>query len=126
MSLKPSITVVLANRPRLFRELLHHALKTASAKFQVVEVGDGMPTAAVLREAQWLIVDDDMIPATTELTKSLPGLGVLSLDGRGGRVRVVASNRNRDQQSLSDAPTLSQLIQLLSQEEAVADANGVS
>jgi hypothetical protein len=124
MSLKPPITVVLANRPRLFRELLHHALKTDPAGFHVIEAADGIPAASALRDAHWLIVDEDMLPTTKELTKSLQGLGVLAVDGRGGRVKLITPAPSQGQR-LSDAPTLSQLIQLLSQEEVIVDADGV-
>jgi hypothetical protein len=126
MNIKPSITVVLANRPRLFRELLQHALRTASQKFHVVEATNGMPTTAVLRDAHWLVVDEEMAAEAVKLATTHSRLGILALDGRVGRVRLVAPSNHGDKPQYSEVPTLSELIQLLSQEHLVADANGVS
>jgi hypothetical protein len=125
-SITPSITVVLANRPRLFRELLQHALRTASRKFHVVEATNGMPTTAVLRDAHWLIVDEEMAAEANKLASAHSHLGVLALDGRGGRMHVLALSEQAGQPEFSEVPTLSELIRLLSQEHLVADANGVS
>jgi len=116
MSNQSSVTVVLANRPRLFRELLQHALKTVSPQFRVVEAADAMLSPSVLRDAHWLIVDEDSATDTSKMLAANPNLGILALEGRGSRARVLAPANQRSNQSISEVPTLSQLFGLLSQE----------
>jgi hypothetical protein len=111
-----TVTVVLANRPRLFRELLQHALNTASPKFEVIEVADSAPAASILREADWVVVDEDSATTVAKMSASHPHLGILALEGRGSRARVLAPPGHADDwQQLSDVPTLSNLFDLLSQ-----------
>jgi hypothetical protein len=111
-----TVTVVLANRPRLFRELLQHALNTASPKFEVIEVADSAPAASILREADWVVVDEDSATTVAKMSASYPHLGILALEGRGSRARVLAPPGHADDwQQLSDVPTLSNLFDLLSQ-----------
>lgn len=114
MSNQPSITIVLANRPRLFRELLHHALKTESPQFRVMEAPDGAPSPSLLREANWLVVDEESAGAAARLGGTNPHLGILVLDGRGNSARLLASGVAGDAQPFSDIPTLSGLFNLLS------------
>lgn len=112
----PSVTVVLANRPRLFRELLQHALNTASPRFNVIEAADSPPTMATLREADWVVVDEDSATAVTKMSANLPNLGILALESRGSRARVLAPAEHAENwQHLSEIPTLSTLFELLSQ-----------
>jgi hypothetical protein len=122
MSNQRTITVLLANRPRLFRELLQHALKTESPQIRVVEAADGMPSSAQLREADWLVVDEESTNGAMRMASANPKLGILALEGRGSRARVLAPAAQGTWQSLSDIPTLSELFTLLSQ-EAVQYAN---
>jgi hypothetical protein len=118
MSIQSSVTVILANRPRLFRELLQHALNTQKSQFRVIESTDAMPSATLLRDADWLIVDEDAAIDAAKIIAAHPHLGVLSLEGRGSRARVLAPNALASEQRLSDIPTLSELIDVLSQEVA--------
>ncbi|MCC6458262.1 MAG: hypothetical protein IT328_25135 [Caldilineaceae bacterium] len=111
-----TVTVVLANRPRLFRELLQHALNTASPQFEVIEVADAAPAASVLRDAHWIVVDEDSATAVAKMSVNHPHLGILALEGRGSRARVLApAEHAAEWQQLSDVPTLSTLFELLSQ-----------
>jgi hypothetical protein len=126
MSIQPNITVVLANRPRLFRELLQHALNTASSRFRVVEATDALSSSSssrdeVLRDATWLIVDEETATDAEKLAPTYPNLSILALDGRGSRARVLAGTEHGGQQSLSEVPTLSTLFDLLSQDTRFAE-----
>jgi hypothetical protein len=113
------ITVILANRPRLFRELLQHALNTASPRFHVVEAGDAVPAPALLDEADWIVVDEDSAEAVAELPANHPHLGILALEGRGSRARVIAPASKADEwQQQSAVLTLSTLFELLSEAPA--------
>ena len=110
------VTVVLANRPRLFRELLQHALNTASPAFRVVEAADAMPSPSVLRDVDWLIVDEESATEAAKLVGSYPKLGILALEGRGISARLIAPAAAATQQSSFEVPTLAQLFGLLSHE----------
>jgi hypothetical protein len=108
------ITVVLANRPRLFRELLRHALNTASSRFRVVEAANAMPSPALLGEADWVVVDEESSSEITQLTAAHPHLNILALESRGSRAHVLAANAPSGWHSLTEVPTLSTLFDLLS------------
>jgi hypothetical protein len=108
------ITVVLANRPRLFRELLQHALNTVSSRFRVVEAVDAMPSPALLGEADWVVVDEESSSDVASLTAAHPHLNILALERRGSRARILAANAPSGWESLAEVPTLSTLFDLLS------------
>lgn len=112
MSNQTQVTIVIANRPRLFRELLQHALKTASANFRVVEATDTMPAASTLNNANWLIVDDEAAAEARTIADAHPSLGILSLDSRGSRARILSENGEMVELT-SGVPTLAGLIDLL-------------
>jgi hypothetical protein len=115
MSVPTPISIILANRPRLFRELLQHALNTAPAQFRVVEATDSNPTPSTLKQADWLIVDEESAGEAENLTTSYPQLGILVLEGRGSWARVLAPASHAEQHAVSEVPTLSILFELLSQ-----------
>ena len=119
------ITIVLANRPRLFRELLQHALNTASPRFRVVEAADALPSPALLREVDWLIVDEEAANEAAKLAVTYPKLGILALEGRGIRARLLAPAAEVAYASKFETPTLDQLFGLLSH-ELVPAANSAS
>jgi hypothetical protein len=83
--------------------------------FRVVEAANGTPSPTLLRDAQWLIVDEDSADEAAKLNAAHPHLGILALDGRGSRARVVAPNVRGSGHGYSDVPTLSQLFSILSQ-----------
>jgi len=114
MNNQPSVTVILAYRPRLFRELLHHALKTESPTIRVIEAADGVPSAALVSEASWLVVDEESAATITRLAATNPHMGILSLENRGSRARLIVPILPGLDQSLLDVPTLAGLINLLS------------
>lgn len=116
MSSQTPVTIVLANRPRLFRELLQHALNTEPGQFRVIEAADAMPSATILRDAAWLIVDEDTAMDAAKIITAHPHLGILSLEGRGSRARVLAPSSLASGEQISDVPTLSALFNVLSQE----------
>jgi hypothetical protein len=113
MSIQNPITVVLANRPRLFRELLQHALKTQSTMYHVVEAVDAPPSPQLLSSADWLIVDEEAAKEATKWTAEKPQLGIIALDGRGSSARIVAAGSGGV--TLSSVPTLAELLSVLSQ-----------
>jgi len=115
MSMQTSVTVYLAHRQRLFRELLQHALTTASSRFRVVEAGDAMPSPSVLNNTDWLIVDEDTVSGAAKLANSYPQLGILAIEGRGSRVRIIAPAARAQENASVEIPTLSQLFDLMSQ-----------
>jgi hypothetical protein len=110
-----TVTVVLANRPRLFRELLQHALNTESPRFRVVEATDGTPSPSVLSEADWVVVDDDSSSQAAKMAAIYPHLGIVALEGRGSRARILAPAGHTHWQDTSDVPTLATLFELLAQ-----------
>ena len=119
MSIQSSVTVILAIRPRLLRELLHHALDTAAAQFRVVEVADAMPAPSIIQDADWLVVDEESANDVLQFTGKHPNLGVLALEGRGSRARVVGPATAGKWEPVAEVLTLAQLFELLSH-EAVA------
>jgi hypothetical protein len=61
-------------------------------------------------------VDEDSATTVAKMSASYPHLGILALEGRGSRARVLAPPGHADDwQQLSDVPTLSNLFDLLSQ-----------
>jgi hypothetical protein len=110
-------TIILANRPRLFRELLHHALATASPKFEVVEANDLTAASNLIKDADWLIVDEEATDNLHNLMRVYPNLAILALDGRGSRARLLAprssTHEESGEQAIRDVPTLAQLLELL-------------
>jgi hypothetical protein len=113
MNNQPQITVILANRPRLFRELLQHALKTEAPQVRVVEAADGSPSPALLRESTWLVVDEDSVPVANKVAAAYPRLGILALEGRGSSLRLVSPLGALQEQATTQIPTLEQLLDLL-------------
>lgn len=113
MGIQSQTTVVLANRPRLLRELIHHALNTAG-QFRVVEVADALPSSSTLGDAQWLIVDEAAVTEVEKAVASHPHLSVLSLNGRGSSASLLAPSATK-WQSLDEVPTLSQLFGILAE-----------
>ena|SRR6188472_3345658 len=113
MSIQKPVTIILANRPRLFRELLQHALKTQSTTFRVVEAVDAPPSPSLLRGADWLIVDEESAKDATKWAVNSPHLGIVALEGRGNSARIIASAGNSA--SISSVPTLAELFSLLAQ-----------
>lgn len=111
MSIQKPVTVLLANRPRLFRELLQHALKTQPSTFRVVEAVDAPLSSSLLRSADWLIVDEESATEATKWVSSNPQLGIIVLDGRGNSARVIASRS--EGAALQSVPTLADLFSLL-------------
>ncbi len=111
------VRIVLANRPRLFRELLQHALAHHTAQqvgtFDVVEVTDSVPTAAQLQNVDWLIVDEETAAAAARVATAQPTVKVLALEGRGTRVKVLEDGRSSEWQVLSSAPSLDDLVGIL-------------
>ena len=116
MSIQASVTIVLSNRPRLFRELLHHALNTALPHFNVVEAADAIPSPSALRDVDWLIVDESAATEAAQVAAARPGLRILALDGRGSSARILSPNSGGDWQTIANVPTLSQLFDVLAKE----------
>ena len=126
MSIQSSVTVILAIRPRLLRELLHHALDTATTQFRVVEVADAMPTPSVLQNADWLVVDEESVNDISQFTSKHPHLGILALEGRGSRARVVGPATAGQWEPVAEVPTLAQLFELLSHEAVAASTHAAN
>jgi hypothetical protein len=117
MTSQRPITIILANRPRLFRELLHHALATASPKVEVVEANDLAAASMSLKRATWLVVDEEAATDMHAIMLAYPDLAILTLDSRGSRARVLApslpTHSKESEQNIGDVPTLTQLVELL-------------
>ena len=111
MSIQKPVTVILANRPRLFRELLHHALKTQSSTFHVVEAVDAPPSPSLLSGADWLIVDEESANEATKWAANNSRIGIVALEGRGNSARIVAPLGGGP--ALPSVPTLGELFILL-------------
>jgi len=115
MSKQQGITIVLANRPRLFRELLLHALKSESPLFRAIEAPDGSLSPTLLHEADWLVIDEDSAATAAKMSTTNPQLGILVLDGRGNSARVLTPRIPGEVEPFADVPTLSGLFSLFSQ-----------
>jgi hypothetical protein len=124
MSNQSTVHIVLANRPRLFRELLQHTLNSSltpsTRPLQVVRVTDSVPAAAQLQDVDWLIVDEETAASAVKVTAANPGLKILSVEGRGHRLQLLAGTSPARWQSLSSAPSLDDLIGILAQATPVA------
>jgi hypothetical protein len=114
------IVIMVASRPRIFRELLTRALKSASNAFHVLEVTAENELLRLLRQqpAQWLIVsaaEDGTLPATAQAALSnRPGLGALAVSPDGSRIQLVApGDRDRSQRTYENI-SLDELISVLS------------
>ncbi len=111
--------IVVANRPRFFRELLYRALTTASEAFQVLELTDESELGKALRNlpADWVILtseEEAKLPAAAEsLLAARPALSAVAVSPDGARVEVIAAGTHgrtrQDYQNIS----LAQLIAVL-------------
>ena len=112
------ITIVLANRPRLFRELLHHALITAASQdrhlFNVLEVTDALSTASALDDAHWLLVDEDDASDATKLAAAHPDLKILAIKEQGQHMHRLDEAGTASTQVAS--PKLDDLMRVLVEE----------
>ena len=118
MNNQAPITIVLANRPRLFRELLHHALIAAAAQghhsFNVLEVTDALPTASALNDAHWLLVDEDSAIDAKDLATAHPNLKILAFKGQGAHMHRLDKAGSASAQV--ESPKLDDLMRLLVEE----------
>jgi hypothetical protein len=114
------ITIVVANRPRIFRELLYHALATSSDQFEVQAVSADPEIAKAVRSlgAQWLIVTSDdnhsLPPPTQSLLNSLPGLSLIAMSQDGSRLEVLAAGPEGRQHRVYNNISLAHLVSVLS------------
>lgn len=112
-----TITIVLANRPRILRELLHHALSTTEVAFQVVEVSDDGQLPAMLDRVapQWTIIgalpNEETLPTT--LATAYPGMGIMAVAPDGSQVSIITNNGNGPLRSDYPDVSLAQLMNLL-------------
>lgn len=110
--------IVVANRPRFFRELLYRALTAAPDGFQVFELTDESQLAKTLKhhQADWVIVtsEETNLPAAAEsLLAAQPALSAVAVSPDGAHVEVIAAGKGgrtrQDYQNIS----LAQLIAVL-------------
>ena len=117
MSNQSPVRIILANRPRLFRELLQHALegmgKQQTHPFQIVAVTDTVPAATKLQDVDWLIVDDETAASAVKLVAANPDLKVLSVEGRGHRLQMLAATSPARWEELAASPSLDDLAGIL-------------
>lgn len=92
------IRVILANRPRLFREMLQHVLKKDVDLEVVAEIVnlDLLPEVIHQTSAHWVLVSllpDGNLPFYTDLLMNLyPQMSVLALAGDGSKMKVISGN----------------------------------
>jgi hypothetical protein len=119
MSNQSPVRIVLANRPRLFRELLQHALDGKAAhkasRFQVTAVTDSVPAATVLEDVDWLIVDEETAASAVKVATANPDLKILSVEGRGHRLQYLANASPARWELVSSTPNLDDLVGILTQ-----------
>jgi len=106
--------VILANRPRLVRELLANAIRKRAGLRLVAEVTDltRLPSAVELTEADWIVISlppGGEIPAVViSLLADHPSVSVLAVDAKSNRAKVrCPSGRERALEGLSLAGILS-------------------
>lgn len=109
--------IVLANGPRLWRELLHRAIAKYPDLDVVGDVGDydGIPSLLDATEVQWLVVS---LTATRRLPQTVrrllfryPRLRVLAVASDGSCAHL---GWQRDHFQILDYPSLDELITVLS------------
>ncbi len=113
--------IVVANRPRFFRELLYRALATASEAFHVMEIADESQLVKSLKgqQADWVIVTSEegsSLPTAAEsLLASQPTLSAVAVSPDGARVEVIAANADKGERTRQDYQNISlaQLIAVL-------------
>ncbi|HXF63160.1 MAG TPA: hypothetical protein VNK95_16155 [Caldilineaceae bacterium] len=116
---KPTV-IVVANRPRIFRELLHRALADSSERFQVLEVGLESDLSKTLRaiKADWLIVttDDDhtLSNQVQSVLNAQPSLSAVAVSPDGNRVEVLEASRSGRARRVYHNISLAELVSVLS------------
>lgn len=119
MSNQAPVRIILANRPRLFRELLQHALdgmsKQKARRFEISAVMDTIPSAAAMQDVDWLIVDEDTAASAAKVATANPDLKILSVEGHGHRLQFLADVSPARWELLSSAPSLEDLAGILLQ-----------
>lgn len=116
---KPTV-IVVANRPRIFRELLHRALADSSERFQVLEVGAEAELAKTLKtiKADWLIVstDDDhtLSNQTQSVLNAQPSLSAVAVSPDGNRIEVLEASRSGRARRVYHNISLAELVSVLS------------
>jgi hypothetical protein len=114
------ITIVVANRPRIFRELLHHALATSSDQFEVRAVNAEPDILKTVRNlpAHWLIVTSDdnhnLPTAAQSLLNSQSDLSLIAVSQDGSRLEVLAAGPDGRDRHVYHNISLAQLVSVLS------------
>jgi hypothetical protein len=81
----------------------------------VIEATDGTPSPSVLLEADWVVVDEEAASEAAKMAAAHPYLGILVLDGRGSRARILAPAAHSNWQQTTEVPTLAILFEMLTQ-----------
>jgi hypothetical protein len=116
-----SNVIVVANRPRIFRELLHLALTTALERFTVFEVSAETELGKALKviSADWVIVtcaDDHSLPSQAQAAlNAQPALSAIAVSPDGSQVEVMASGTGGRSRRVHHNISLAELVSVLSQ-----------
>lgn len=86
MSSRPSITVIVANRPRFMRELLSHVLPHLGDQIRVINAVSQHDLANSIAQGQWLIVSEALPEHIRGWQSALRQLGVIVLSHGGSAV----------------------------------------
>jgi hypothetical protein len=87
--------ILLANQPRIFRELLHRALDTAQSSQLIVEVSDlkRLPKILDRVHARWLVItldpEQQVPPPISDLIDQHPDVSVIGVSADGSRVGIL-------------------------------------
>jgi len=119
----PLRIIVLANQPRMLREMLHRALdKTPNVRLVLeTDTPNQIPNLLNRVQADWLIAsldnEEELPPAVEEALEENPSLSVLGLSADGSHVEVqhAEDDGSHEQKRFSLANiTLSDLMDILS------------
>jgi hypothetical protein len=113
------LLIVVANRPRIFRELLFRAL-TSADRFEVLEVANEHELGRTLRgaKANWLIVtteDDGSLPAQAQAALAAqPPLSAVAVSPDGSQLEVLTAGKEERTRQVYQNISLAELVAVLS------------
>lgn len=125
---EPMRIVVLANQPRMFRELLHRALGQIPGAQLILETEDPLQVPGILSRVQtdWLVVslnsEDELPKSVRKAIEEHPALSVLGFSEDSSRVEVQKKmhekgNRTRRSYALENV-SLPELLSILENDQA--------
>jgi hypothetical protein len=114
-----NLVIVVANRPRIFRELLYRAL-SSTERFEVLEIANEHELGRTLRQAKadWLIVtseDDGSLPNQAQSALAAqPPLSAVAVSPDGSQLEVLTAGKQERTRQVYQNISLAELVSVLS------------